>query len=95
VSGDDIELDAGRAPRDPEQVEAAGAGSPPKLPSSTTLGPVHVTVSDLGRSLDYYGQAIGLHVLEREDGRVSPVVQSCGLVALGLDQVGYGCGRAE
>ena len=41
------------------------------LPRETTVGPVHLTVGDLERSLDYYGQAIGLSVLEREDGRAS------------------------
>jgi catechol 2,3-dioxygenase len=35
------------------------------------MGPVELTVSDLGRSLDYYQRAIGLNVLEREDGRAS------------------------
>ena len=36
-----------------------------------TLGPVHLTVADLERSLDYYGAQIGLDVLAREDGRAS------------------------
>jgi catechol 2,3-dioxygenase len=35
------------------------------------MGPVELTVSDLERSLDYYQRVIGLHVLEREDGRAS------------------------
>jgi len=37
----------------------------------TTVGPVHLTVADLDRSLDYYGSAIGLETLERGAGRAS------------------------
>jgi catechol 2,3-dioxygenase len=37
----------------------------------TTVGPVHLTVSDLGRSLHYYDEAIGLETLERDSGRAS------------------------
>ena len=33
------------------------------------MGPVHLTVADLERSLSYYGSAIGLQPLAREDGR--------------------------
>ncbi|HET7449340.1 MAG TPA: VOC family protein, partial [Gaiellaceae bacterium] len=32
------------------------------------MGTVHLTVADLGRSLAYYEQAIGLRVHEHEDG---------------------------
>ena len=58
------------APRDPEELEAA---SPPaaEIAPATTVGAVHLTVSDLERSLAYYGSAIGLDVLERRDGRAS------------------------
>jgi catechol 2,3-dioxygenase len=42
-----------------------------KLPAETRMGPVELTVSDLGRSLDYYRQAIGLGVREEGDGRAS------------------------
>jgi catechol 2,3-dioxygenase len=35
------------------------------------MGPVELTVSDLGRSLDYYGRAIGLGVRQQNDGRAS------------------------
>src|SRR5918999_2141713 len=35
------------------------------------MGPVELTVADLGRSLDYYRTAIGLDVLEQENGRAS------------------------
>jgi catechol-2,3-dioxygenase len=38
---------------------------------TTSLGAVHLTVSDLERSLDYYGREIGLTELERGAGRAS------------------------
>lgn len=37
------------------------------IAAATSLGPVHLTVSDLGRSVSYYEQAIGLSVRERSD----------------------------
>jgi catechol 2,3-dioxygenase len=37
----------------------------------TTVGPVHLTVADLERSLRYYEDAIGLETLERGPGRGS------------------------
>ena len=40
-------------------------------PVPTTVGPVHLTVGDLERSLDYYRAAIGLRELERANGRAS------------------------
>jgi catechol 2,3-dioxygenase len=43
----------------------AGAAS---LPATLRLGPVHITVSDLERSLAFYEPALGLRVLRREDG---------------------------
>ena len=58
------------APLDPEELAAE---SPPdaELPAATTVGAVHLTVSDLERSLAYYTRAVGLDVLERGDGRAS------------------------
>ncbi|HZM18785.1 MAG TPA: VOC family protein, partial [Gaiellaceae bacterium] len=41
------------------------------LPAETRMGPVELTVSDLGRSLDYYREAIGLGVRQEGDGRAS------------------------
>ena len=38
------------------------------IPARLTLGAVHLTVADLGRSLDYYRTQIGLDVLAEEDG---------------------------
>jgi catechol 2,3-dioxygenase len=41
------------------------------LPGDLTLGPVALTVADLERSLDYYGAAVGLRVLDQGDGRAA------------------------
>ena len=41
------------------------------LPAQTAMGPVHLTVADRARSLEYYGSAIGLETLAREDGTAS------------------------
>jgi catechol 2,3-dioxygenase len=41
------------------------------LPAETRMGPVHLTVSDLERSLAYYTGAIGLGVLSRDNGGAS------------------------
>ncbi len=43
-------------------------GRPPagfRLPSTTGLGPVRLQIGDLGRSLDYYQQVLGLQVLQQ------------------------------
>jgi len=36
-----------------------------RLPDATTLGPVKLQVSDLGRSVDYYQQTLGLRLVDR------------------------------
>ncbi|HET8651230.1 MAG TPA: VOC family protein [Gaiellaceae bacterium] len=41
------------------------------LPPDTHMGPVELTVADLGRSLDYYRGPIGLRPLEEAEGRAS------------------------
>jgi catechol 2,3-dioxygenase len=38
------------------------------LPAALRLGPAHLTVTDLDRSLSFYGQALGLQVQRREGG---------------------------
>ena len=58
-------------PPDPEELEAAAGAVAAGLPPSTTVGAVHLTVSDLERSLHYYRTAIGLDVLEEGNGRAS------------------------
>jgi catechol 2,3-dioxygenase len=52
------------------------------LPAATRMGPVHLTVSDLGRSLDYYRAVVGLDVLEHGAGRASLGADSTELLAL-------------
>jgi catechol 2,3-dioxygenase len=54
-------------PRDPEQVEAVGLAAPAELSAASTVGPVHLTVADLQRSLEYYRHGVGLELL-RSDG---------------------------
>jgi catechol 2,3-dioxygenase len=59
------------APPDPEELEATGAPARAELPASTTVGAVHLTVADLDRSVEYYGDAVGLNVLQRDGGSAS------------------------
>jgi catechol 2,3-dioxygenase len=56
-------------PRDPEELEATAAEVAAEIPAATTLGPVHLTVSDLDRSLAWYEHALGLRTLARAPGR--------------------------
>ncbi len=58
-------------PRDPEELDAAGARATALISPDTTIGPVHLTVGALNRSLDFYRRAVGLEVLETRGGRAS------------------------
>jgi catechol 2,3-dioxygenase len=58
----------GMAPRDPEELEAAGAPARASLAASTTVDAVHLTVANLEHSVDYYVRAVGLDVLDRDGG---------------------------
>jgi catechol 2,3-dioxygenase len=42
-----------------------------EISPETTVGPVHLTVADLDRSLKYYREAVGLDVLEQADERAA------------------------
>src|SRR5213596_1824825 len=42
-----------------------------EIAPTTHMGPVELTVSDLDRTLEYWQRAVGLRVLERENGRAS------------------------
>jgi catechol 2,3-dioxygenase len=64
-------MSADIGPRDPEELEASAAVAGAQLPPGTTVGPVHLTVADLDRSLDYYRRAVGLEVRERSGARAS------------------------
>jgi len=68
VSSDDPTPPSETAPRDPEELEARAAAPAPEISPLTELGAVHVTVSDLDRSVGYYTTAVGLETLERADG---------------------------
>ena len=48
----------------------------PSIHPQTTVGPVHLTVADLERSLRFYGEVLGLQVAERGDGTVTLAVTS-------------------
>jgi catechol 2,3-dioxygenase len=52
------------------------------LPAETQMGAVHLTVSDLRRSTQYWTRAIGLRLLEQGDGRASLGAGSRELVVL-------------
>ena|SRR5215470_12990719 len=53
------------SPRDPEELDALAGESASEIAAETTVGPVHLTVSSLDRSLEYYEREIGLEMLER------------------------------
>jgi len=56
-------------PRDPEELEAAAGPVAAEISPDTTLGPVHLTVADLARSLEFYRRVLGLQAAEDGDGR--------------------------
>jgi catechol 2,3-dioxygenase len=55
----------GTNPRDPEELDALAQGPSGEIDARTTVGAVHLTVSALRRSTEYYERAIGLETLER------------------------------
>jgi catechol 2,3-dioxygenase len=61
----------GEAPRDPEELEARSATQAAVISAATVPGRVHLTVSDLQRSLDYYRGSVGLEILAQDGGRAS------------------------
>jgi catechol 2,3-dioxygenase len=75
-------MSVGEGPRDPEELEASGAPIASTLPARTALGDVHLTVSELERSLAFYQRAIGLELLERGAGGARLGVSGHGLLAL-------------
>ena len=52
------------APADPEELEAQAPQAVREISPLATVGAVHLTVADLGRSLAFYRQAVGLEVLD-------------------------------
>jgi catechol 2,3-dioxygenase len=58
-------------PRDPEELTATRAQVVAEVPADSRMGAVHLTVADLGRSIDYYESAIGLRVHGRAGARAT------------------------
>ena len=58
-------------PRDPEEITAAGAPAVAAVPADTRIGAVHLSVSDLARSVAYYEQRDRPRVHGRGDGRAA------------------------
>jgi catechol 2,3-dioxygenase len=48
-----------------------GVPPPERLPEQTRVGAVHLQISDLQRSIEYYHAVLGMDVLERGAGRAS------------------------
>jgi catechol 2,3-dioxygenase len=81
-SGEELRTPPGTAPRDPEEVEATAGPASGEISPLTTLGEVHLTVSDLERSVTYYQHTVGLEVLERSNGLARLGVVSRALLVL-------------
>lgn len=79
---DELRRAVGRAPRDPEELEATAAAASGSISALTTPGEVHLTVSELARSVAYYRQSVGLEVLEQVAGRATLGVDGRGLLVL-------------
>jgi catechol 2,3-dioxygenase len=58
-------------PRDPEEATAGGVPAVAAVPAATHMGPVHLSVGDLARSIDYYESSIGLRVHRRDGDRAA------------------------
>ncbi len=57
-----------------------------RLPPSLTLGPVRLEVADLGRSVDYYQQVVGLRPLERRGARATLAAQHDSMPLIELNE---------
>ena len=60
----------GEAPRDPEELDATAKGADVEISPLTRMGPVHLTVADMERSLTFYRESVGLVPGERKGARV-------------------------
>jgi catechol 2,3-dioxygenase len=72
----------GTGPRDPEQLEATATTANAEIAPETHMGAVHLTVADLGRSIRYYEEQIGLEVVAQDDGVATLGTGGRGLLAL-------------
>jgi len=57
--------------RDPEELGSAPEPARTQISARTAMGPVHLTVADLERSLAYYSRQVGLEQPARGEGRLS------------------------
>ena len=55
-------------PHDPEEAAARGAPALGAIHPETSMGPVHLTVSDLERSVTFYERVIGMTLRQQSDG---------------------------
>jgi catechol 2,3-dioxygenase len=53
------------APRDPEELGVTPAAAVAEISPQTMVGAVHLTVSDVGRSIGFYESTVGLELLSR------------------------------
>jgi catechol 2,3-dioxygenase len=72
----------GTGPRDPEQLEAIATTATAEISPETHMGTVHLTVADLGRSIRYYDEQIGLEVVSHDDGVATLGTGGHGLLVL-------------
>jgi catechol 2,3-dioxygenase len=77
------------SPRDPEELGASSEPASADISPRTTIGAVHLTVSDLERSSAFYRGAVGLDVLGQVDGRAALGAGGQELVAL-VEEPGAG-----
>jgi catechol 2,3-dioxygenase len=59
------------SPRDPEELGVSAEATTAEISSRTEVGAVHLTVSDLERSMAFYRTVVGLEVLGLDRGRAS------------------------
>ncbi len=81
----DIYGSAGGEPATPGTYGIAPKGY--RLPAATRLGEVVLRVADLGRSVDYYTNVLGLSVVERSEGRARLATQDGKRVLVELREV--------
>lgn len=63
--GDLASTRLGEGPRDPEELEAGAEVASPAIGAGTHPGEVRLSVADLGRSVRYYTESIGLRLLSQ------------------------------
>src|SRR6202035_221063 len=79
-------------PLDPEEATATAVQALGQISPATRMGAVHLTVSDLERSVGYYEEVIGLSVRERVGARATLGVGGEDLLVL-LEQPGVRAAR--